>query len=140
MVCISACTVIFNTLLAIIVGQFAFGGSFRIIDLMEIIAISLIAILPATAISLIIAIISQYKCNSKIVIGIGMAISLIFGVIDTYSIEVSRFSPIGTLSSFGESIPFLNSNILLNAMGNIIYIIVGLIILLLIANRQDYYE
>ncbi|MEE1155592.1 MAG: ABC transporter permease subunit [Acutalibacteraceae bacterium] len=140
MICISVCTVIFHTLLALLVGQIFFGGSIIIADLFEIIVITLLAVLPATSLSLVLAIISQFGCHSKIVVGIGMAMAIIFGVVDTFSVEVSRFSPIGVLSSFSGSVPFINDNVFPNTIGNIIYIVIGIIVLLLIANKQDYYE
>jgi ABC-type transport system involved in multi-copper enzyme maturation permease subunit len=101
--------------------------------------IYLCAALPGTALILIIALLSFLPTNSKILIGGGVLVVIILGTADTIGAG-KLFSPIGLLSVFGNSVPYLGKDFLISAAVSAVYCILLSVSLLFISKRVDYFD
>lgn len=136
---VSTITVLFHLFISILVGKIFFHGALLNIELLEILGLSFFAVLPAMAISVIISLISQTKLSYKLVIGTGIVITITFGMLDTLS-SSRKFSPIGALSIYNESIPVINNEWIICIFVSLLYIIIGMSLLFSFSHKYEYYE
>ena len=131
--------VLLNILLSLAIGCFFFGGTGDFIQIIEYIGISLLAILPGLSMAVIVAVLSQIRISSKIIMAIGLITVLVLGMLDTMT-ATNRFSPIGALSIYADQIPSFNQALLLRCLGSLAYCIVGFILLKGITKNYEFYE
>lgn len=139
MFCVSLAIVLFHFVVSVIFGQFVFGGACLTFDLLQLLLLTAFAVLPAVSMAVIIALLSQLKLTSKIIIGCGIALSLILGVADTLS-KSKYLSPIGALSIFNESVPIIKNEIAICLFSSCLYLVIGIFVLYLIIHKRDYFE
>lgn len=132
-------TVIFNIILSLAVGMIFFGVSAASEDLMALIVINFLAVLPAAAATVLTAVISQVRMNSKAVMAVGMVFAFAMGMLDT-STQTYWFSPIGALSLFPENVPVMNRTLMICSIVSAVYICVGMAVLKVISSKYEYYE
>lgn len=139
MVCSILLTVLFNLVLSLVVGTIFFGAPASAEGVLEVVGITLLAVIPAFAITVFIALLSQIKISSKIIMAAGIVFTFIMGVLDTLA-GTARFSPIGSLSVFSENIPAINHQLLTGCVVSAVYIAVGVIAMVIVSSKYEYYE
>ena len=139
MVCSIFMTVIFNLVLSLVVGTIFFGAPASMDTVLEVVGMTLLAVVPAFAITVFIALLSQIKISSKIIMAVGIVFTFIMGVLDTLT-GTSRFSPIGSLSVFSDNVPAINHQLLTGCAVSAVYVAVGIAAMILISSRYEYYE
>ena len=87
--------VLLNILLSLAIGCFFFGGTGDFIQIIEYIGISLLAILPGLSMAVIVAVLSQIRISSKIIMAIGLITVLVLGMLDTMT-ATNRFRRLGS--------------------------------------------
>ena len=131
--------VLLNMFLSLVIGFFSFGVSGDFIQIIEYIGISLLAILPGLSTAVIVAVISQIRISSKIVMAIGLVSVLVSAMLDTMT-STNRFSPAGALSVFSDQIPCLSTALLTRCLVSLVYCVVGFILLKGITKEYEFYE
>ncbi len=131
--------VLLNIFLSLVIGFFSFGGTGSLIPIAEYIGISLLAIIPGFAMAVIIAVLSQIRISSKIIMAIGLIAVLVMGMLDTMT-ATNRFSPIGALSIFSEQMPSLSQALLTRCLVSLVYCVVGFFLLNVISKEYEFYE
>lgn len=134
---ISILIAMLNFILVFIGGQLVFGGTVNILDILKVFMIYELSIFPAVALSLIIAILSFLKLSTTILTEISIGITLVLGIIDTFT-NSKYFSPIGGLQLFSNDLPSLSNHLLSCSLVSLIYIVVLTYIIQLIIKKVDF--
>lgn len=133
-------TVIFNIVFSVVVGDIFFGVSTVVVgEFLELIVLNLFAVFPAVAMTVLVALISQIRISSKVIMAIGIIYAFVMGVLDTSTLTY-RFSPIGALSLFPDDVPVINSMFITCGIVSIAYIFVGIVLIIIISPKYEYYE
>lgn len=139
MACMIILTVLFNLVVSLAAGIIGFGVPASFESVLEVTGITFLAVVPAFAITVFIALLSQIKISSKIIMAASIVFTFIMGVIDTLT-GAARFSPIGALSSFSEKLPAMSSQLLSGCAVSAIYIAVGIAAMVVVSSKYEYYE
>ncbi len=139
MICAIFVSLVINLVLSLTIGIIFFGISSSPKELMELILLNFFSILPATAITVFIALISQIRISSMAIVAIGIVFALLMGILDTTTLTY-HFSPIGALSRFASNYPRLDGPLITCYIVSIAYICVGVVLIKAISKKYEYYE
>lgn len=139
MACAIGVILLFNMVLSLLVGFIAFGGKCDFLQLLEYIGLNALTILPGLAIAVIVAVLSQIRVSSKVIMGVGLVMVFILGMLDAMTPTI-HFSPVGALSHFSAQIPAIDPTLLLRYLVSLVYCVVGSLALLGITKNYEYYE
>lgn len=142
--CISTGLVLFQFVVSLFVGCIRFGTGHitwqnTLCELGICCGLSMAAVLPACAIAVIVAVLSQFHVSSRIVMGGGIFLAFVLGILDTMTMS-GLISPIGVLSIFSDELPTLSANVFLRCTVSVGYIAVESVLLFAVVEKNELFE